>query len=79
MISVRDMAHSYGLMAASISENGKRANSTASEPTSVRMALRSKESGRTDARSAGLARQTARMTAGSKIMTNTEVVKRTSS
>ena len=72
MISVRDMVHSYGLMAASILENGKQANSTASEPTLVRMELRSRESGRMDVRSAGLARQIARMTAGSKIMTSIE-------
>ena len=72
MISVKDMAHSYGLMVASISENGKRANSTASELTLVRMVLRNKVSGRTGVRSAGLARQIARMTAGSKIMTSIE-------
>ena len=73
MISVKVMAHSYGLMVASISENGKRANSTVSELTLVRMVLRNRESGKTGVRSAGLVRQIVKMTAGSKIMISIEL------
>ena len=53
MISVKEMAHSYGLMDANTSANGKPESSTVSVPTLVRTEWRSRESGKMAARSNG--------------------------
>ena len=53
MISVKEMAHSYGLMDANTSANGKPESSTVSVPTLVKTEWRSRESGRMAARSNG--------------------------
>ena len=53
MISVKAMAHSFGLMDANTSVNGRPESSTVSVPTLVRTEWRSRESGRMAARSNG--------------------------
>ena len=53
MISVKETAHSYGLMDANTSANGRPESSTVSVPTLVRTEWRSRESGKMAARSNG--------------------------
>ena len=53
MTSVKETAHSYGLMDANTSANGRPESSTVSVPTLVRTEWRSRESGKMAARSNG--------------------------